>query len=97
MSIHSRGTYNIAIPPNVKKVPGSGKSNIVIPPSVKRVYIENGDAKHSDISFSLSSNVSNMFLRELYSKFVKDVDGLFGRQEILEAFSKLDGINIGFY
>lgn len=97
VSIHSRGTYNIAIPPNVKKVPGSGKSNIVIPPSVKRVYIENGDAKSSDISFSLSSNVSNAFLRELYSQFVKDVDGLFGRQEILEAFSKLDGINIEFY
>ena len=97
VSIHSRGTYNIAIPPNARSIPGSGKSNIVIPPSVKRVYIENGDAKSSDISFSLSSNVSNAFLRELYSQFVKDVDGLFGRQEILEAFSKLDGINIGFY
>ena len=97
MSIHSRGTYNIAIPPNVKKVPGSGKSNIVIPPSVKRVYIENGDAKCSDIDFSLSSGVSNTFLRELYSQFVKGVDGLFDRQEIIEAFSKLDGINIGFY
>lgn len=97
VSIHSRGTYNIAISPNVRSIPGSGKSNIVIPPSVKRVYIENGDAKHSDISFSLSSNVSNAFLRELYSQFVKDVDGLFGRQEILEAFSKLDDINIGFY
>lgn len=97
VSIHSRGTYNIVTPPNVRSIPGSGKSNIVIPPSVKRVYIENGDAKHSDISFSLSSNVSNAFLRELYSQFVKDVDGLFGRQEILEAFSKLDGISIGFY
>ena len=97
VSIHSRGTYNIAIPPNVKKVPGSGKSNIVIPPSVKRVYIENGDAKSSDISFSLSSGVSNAFLRELYSQFVKGVDGLFCRKEILEAFSKLEGINIGFY
>ena len=96
VSIHSRGTYNIVTPPNVRSIPGSGKSNIVIPPSVKRVYIK-GDAKHSDINFSLSSNVSNAFLRELYSQFVKDVDGLFGRQEILEAFSKLDGINIGFY
>lgn len=96
VSIHSRGTYNIAIPPNVKKVPGSGKSNIVIPPSVKRVYID-GDAKCSYINFSLSSNVSNMFLRELYSKFLGINGDLFGRQEILEAFSKLEGINIGFY
>lgn len=96
VSIHSRGIYNIAIPPNVKKVPGSGKSNIVIPPSVKRVYIK-GDARCSDINFSLSSGVSNAFLRELYSQFVKDVESLFGRKEILEAFSKLEGINIGFY
>lgn len=96
VSIHNCGTYNVVIPPNVNSIPGSGKSNIVIPPSVKRVYIK-GDARCSNISFSLSSNVSNAFLRELYSQFVKDVDGLFGRKEILEAFSKLDGINIGFY
>lgn len=96
MSILNRGTYNIVTPPNVRSIPGSGKSNIVIPPSVKRVYVE-GDARCSDINFSLSSNVSNAFLRELYSQFVKDVEGLFGRQEILEAFSRLDGINIGFY
>lgn len=96
VSIQNRGTYNIVTPPNVRSILGSGKSNIVIPPSVKRVYIK-GDARCSNISFSLSSNVSNAFLRELYSQFVKDVDGLFGRQEILEAFSKLDGISIGFY
>lgn len=96
VSILNRGTYNIVTPPNVRSIPGSGKSNIVIPPSVKRVYIK-GDARCSDISFSLSSDVSNAFLRELYSQFAKDVDGLFGRKEILEAFSKLDGINIGFY
>lgn len=96
VSIHNRGTYNIVTPPNVRSIPGSGKSNIVIPPSVKRVYIK-GDARCSDISFSLSSNVSNVFLRELYSQFVKDVDGLFGRKEILEAFSRLEGISIGFY
>lgn len=96
VSIHNSGTYNIVTPPNVRSIPGSGKSNIVISPSVKRVYVE-GDARCSDINFSLSSGVSNMFLRELYSQFVKDVEGLFGRKDILEAFSKLDGISLGFY
>ena len=92
------GDGNYIVPNNVEfvSIRGSGKSNIVIPPSVKRVYID-GDAKCSYINFSLSSNVSNMFLRELYSKFLGINGDLFGRKEILEAFSKLEGINIGFY
>ena len=96
ISLLEDGSY--IVPNNVEFVSilGSGKSNIVIPPSVKRVYVE-GDARCSDINFSLSSNVSNAFLRELYSQFVKDVEGLFGRKEILEAFSRLEGISIGFY
>lgn len=96
VSLLGNGSY--IVPNNVEfaSVIGSGESNIVIPPSVKRVYIY-GDAKCSDINFSLSSDVSNTFLRELYSQFVKNVEGLFGRQELLEAFSKLEGINIGFY
>ena len=92
------GDGNYIVPNNVEFVSilGSGKSNIVIPPSVKRVYIYS-DAKCSDINFSLSSNVSNMFLRDLYSQILGINGGLFGRQELLEAFSKLEGINIGFY
>lgn len=92
------GDGNYIVPNNVEfvSIRGSGKSNIVIPPSVKRVYID-GDAKCSYINFSLSSNVSNMFLRELYSKFLGINGDLFGRKEILEAFSKLEGISIGFY
>ena len=98
ISLMKEGNYIVPNSVEFVSIQGSGKSNIVIPPSVKRVYV-GGDAKCSNINFSLSSNVSNMFLMELYTQFLKQStsNSLFGRKEILEAFSRLEGINIEFY